>query len=80
MTGYHELRENAVHLVGTEAWARDLMLAAAAAWEAREALIAALLEALRAERAYHFNNSGENAARRRNALAALPKGWQHADL
>lgn len=31
--------------------------------------------ALLAERAYHRNNTGENAQLRKAALAALPNGW-----
>lgn len=36
---------------------------------------AKLTEALIAERAYHRNNTGENARRRKETMAALPKKW-----
>ena len=38
-------------------------------------LMHALARALRAERAYHSNNTGEHAAERKAAMDALPKGW-----
>ena len=44
------------------------------------AQLAAVTEALIAERAYHSNNTGANAARRKAAMEDLPKGWQKAML
>jgi hypothetical protein len=43
---------------------------------AMQAQVEAFREALIAERKYHSNNTGENAARRKAAMAALGKGWE----
>ena len=43
--------------------------------DALEREVALYREALLAERAYHSNNTGENAAWRKRAIEALPKGW-----
>ncbi len=43
---------------------------------AMQGQVEAFREALIAERAYHSNNTGENAARRKAAMSALGKGWE----